>query len=85
MEAKTVAILFEKAMPERDIERIFVHDGKYIVEAYPKGEPKGERAYCAYYALDPKTKDFGPYTPMNVSIKETDRFFESAKNKLPFK
>lgn len=84
MDANNIALLYRRAFPKKQIERIFMHDGKFVLEAYPKGESANDRAYCAYYTFDPKTKNFDPYTPMNVSIAETDRFFESAKHKLPF-
>lgn len=82
MDVKTIRIIHQRAHPEKQIERIFLYNKKFIVEAYPKKEKKDERIYCAYFEFDPNSKSFIPYTPMNVSIAETDKFFEAATKPL---
>ena len=84
MNAKNIATLYGTFRKQDKIERIFMHDDKFIVEAYPEGEDADDRAYSSYYMFEPSTKSFERYTPQNISIKETDRLLESASHPLSF-
>lgn len=82
MDVKIIMQEFQKYKNNYEIDRIFKHDGRFVVEAYPEGENSKNRVYCSYYMYDMVSKTFEPFSPGNVSLKEMDAVLESASKPI---